>query len=99
MGADGEGIPLSPKDRRLGYVTIVPRGERVAEAVLYPPEGRHLIVSVDPMTDRFGVDPSRATGAVTFRLDGTRSRGSVVLRGRELGRGVWDVTSVDLLRN
>lgn len=99
MGADGEAFPLEPKDRRLGGVTIVPRGERVAEAVLYPREDKPLIVSVDPMTDRFGSEPSRATHAVTFRLDGTRSRGSVVLRGRYLGPGVWDVTTVDLLRN
>jgi hypothetical protein len=99
MGMDGEAVPLEPKDRRVGTATVVPRGERVAEAVLYPPEHKPLIVSIDPMTDRFGSEPSRATGAVTFRLDGTRSRGSVVLRGRELGRGVWNVTSVDMLRN
>jgi hypothetical protein len=99
MGGDGEAILLAPKDARLSAVTIVPRRERVAHAVLYPAEEPPLVIAVDALTDRFGCDPSVATGAVTFRLEGTRSRGSVVVRGTELRTGVWAVTGVDLLRN
>lgn len=99
MGGDGEAIPLLPKDARLAAVTVVPRGERVAQAVFYPVSDPPLVIAVDALSDRFGSEPSRATGAVTFRLEGTRSRGSVVLRGTELRAGVWVVSGVDVLRN
>ncbi|MBL8680735.1 MAG: hypothetical protein JNK05_16265 [Myxococcales bacterium] len=99
MGGDGEAIQLVPKDARLSVITVVPRGERVAHAVFYPADEPPLVIAVDALTDRFGSEPSIATGAVSFRLEGTRSRGSVVVRGTELRAGVWAVTGVDLLRN
>jgi hypothetical protein len=99
MGGDGEAFDLQPVDARLDVVTIVPRGERVAQAVFYPRADPPLVIAIDALGDRFGGEPSMATGAVTFRLEGTRSRGSVVVRGSELRPGVWAVSGVDLLRN
>lgn len=99
LGGDGEAVQLDPKDERLEVVTLVPRGERVAHAVLHAIPVPPLVIAIDALTDRFGADPSIATGAVTFRLEGTRSRGSVVVRGSEVRAGVWVVSTVDLLRN
>jgi hypothetical protein len=99
MGGDGEAIQLNPKDERLEAITIVPRGERVAHAVLHVVPVPPLVIATDALTDRFGAEPTRATGAVTWRLEGTRSRGSVVVRGSEVRAGCWVVSTVDLLRN
>lgn len=99
MGGDGEAMQLNPKDERLDAITVVPRGDRVAHAVLHAVPVPPLVIAIDALSDRFGAEPSRATGAVTFRLEGTRSRGSVVVRGSEIRAGVWVVSTVDLLRN
>jgi hypothetical protein len=99
MGGDGEALNLVSKDPRLEGITVVPRGDKVAQAVFYPQTDPPLVIAVDALSDRFGTEPTRGTGAMTFRLDGTRSRGSVVLRGSELRNGVWAISSVDLLRN
>jgi hypothetical protein len=99
MGGDGEAFNLTAKDERLEAITVVPRGERVAQAVLYPSPARPLVIAVDALSDRFGSEPSHGPGVVWFRLDGTRSRGTVVVRGAEVQTGVWSVELVDLQRN
>lgn len=99
LGGDGEAIELKPKDERLQTITLVARGDRVAHAVLYAVSAPPLVIAIDALADRFGTEPAHATGAVTFRLEGTRSRGSVVVRGSEIRTGIWVVSTVDLLRN
>ncbi|MDP3274667.1 MAG: hypothetical protein Q8Q09_05685 [Deltaproteobacteria bacterium] len=96
---DGEAVSLTPLDARLGGVTIVPRGERVGQAVLYPHSDPPMVVAIDALTDRFGAEPSHAMGSVSFRMEGTRSRGTVVVHGNELRTGLWAVSVVDLHRN
>jgi hypothetical protein len=99
MGEDGEAFTLTSRDERLETITVIPRGERVAQAVLYPSSARPLLIAVDALTDRFGSEPNEGPGVVWFKLDGTRSRGTVALHGSELQSGVWSVEVVDLQRN